>query len=89
MNCVSAVGVVAGGLLQNHSSIAAVAARDGVRAEAFAKRVGAKRAYGSYEALVRDPDVDVVYVGTIHTMHLNHAKLALEAGKHVLSLRLG
>jgi len=72
------------GLLQNGSSIAAVAARDGARAEAFAKQVGADRAYGSYEALLQDANVDVVYVGTIHTMHQNHAMLALEAGKHVL-----
>lgn len=72
------------GLLLNGSSIAAVAARDAARAEAFAAKVGASRAHGSYEALVQDPDVDVVYVGTIHTMHVSHARLALEAGKHVV-----
>ena len=41
-------------------------------------------AYGSYEELVADPQVDVIYVGTVHTMHLPHAKMALEAGKHVV-----
>ncbi len=41
-------------------------------------------AHGSYEALVADPDVDVVYVTTPHNHHLPHALLAIEAGKHVL-----
>jgi predicted dehydrogenase len=39
------------------------------------------KAYGSYEALVADPDVDVVYVATPHHLHLPHGRLALEAGK--------
>lgn len=47
-------------------------------------RHGAPAAYGSYEDLVADPDVDVVYVATPHTHHHAHARLALEAGKHVL-----
>ena len=41
-------------------------------------------AHGSYEALVADPAVDVVYVATPHNFHLPHALLAIEAGKHVL-----
>ncbi len=41
-------------------------------------------AHGSYEALVADPDVDVVYVATPHNYHFPHAMLAIEAGKHVL-----
>lgn len=41
-------------------------------------------AHGSYEALVADPRVDVVYVATPHNYHLQHALLAIEAGKHVL-----
>ena len=45
---------------------------------------GAPVAHGSYEALVADPDVDVVYVATPHNYHLQHAVLAIEAGKHVL-----
>ena len=41
-------------------------------------------AYDSYQALVADPDVDVVYVASPHALHLDHARLALTAGKHVL-----
>ncbi len=41
-------------------------------------------AHGSYEALVADPGVDVVYVATPHNFHVLHALLAIEAGKHVL-----
>src|SRR6476661_7909325 len=53
------------------------------RAEAFAAEFGG-RAHGSYEALVADPAVDVVYVATPHALHDAHARLALEAGKAVL-----
>ncbi|MGC9541889.1 Gfo/Idh/MocA family protein [Streptomyces sp. UG1] len=62
----------------------AVASRDAARAEEFAVRHGVTRAYGSYEELVADDEVDVVYVATEHTAHLGCARLALEAGKHVL-----
>ncbi|MCY7395959.1 MAG: Gfo/Idh/MocA family oxidoreductase [Nocardioides sp.] len=40
--------------------------------------------YGSYAELVADPTVDVVYVASPHSLHLEHTRLALEAGKHVL-----
>ena len=40
--------------------------------------------HGSYQALVADPGVDVVYVASPHSLHLDHVRLALEAGKHVL-----
>ncbi|KRF16563.1 oxidoreductase [Nocardioides sp. Soil797] len=42
------------------------------------------RAHASYEALVADPSVEVVYIASPHSHHLAHARLALEAGKHVL-----
>ncbi|GHH29070.1 Gfo/Idh/MocA family protein [Streptomyces lanatus] len=63
---------------------AAVASRDTARAEEFAVRHDVTRAYGSYEELVADESIDVVYVATEHTAHLACARLALEAGKHVL-----
>jgi predicted dehydrogenase len=72
--------------LLEHSSqrVVAVGSRGDRGAAAFAERFGIERAYGSYEALVADPDVDVVYVATPHNVHLPCALLALEAGKHTL-----
>ncbi|MFD1505424.1 Gfo/Idh/MocA family oxidoreductase [Georgenia yuyongxinii] len=64
--------------------VLAVASRDQRRADAFAAEHGVGRAYGSYELLVTDEDVDVVYIATPHSAHRDHALLALEAGKHVL-----
>lgn len=54
------------------------------RARTFAHRHGIERAYGSYEQLVGDPEVDVVYVSSPHSEHREHALLAIAAGKHVL-----
>ena len=62
----------------------AVAARELPRAQVFAERWHAPRAYGSYDALLADPDIDLVYVAVIHPEHHRVARLALEAGKHVL-----
>lgn len=62
----------------------AIAARDLSRAEAFANEWGFKKAYGSYEELVSDPDVDLVYIATPHSHHYPHTRLALEHGKACL-----
>ncbi len=62
----------------------AVAARDGERARAFAARHGAEKAYGSYEEMLRDPAVDLVYIATPHSHHYEHIKLCAVYGKHVL-----
>jgi predicted dehydrogenase len=72
--------------VQRHTRqrIIAVGSRDFERSRAFAAGCGAPRAYGSYEELVADRDVDVVYVATPHPAHHPHALLALEAGKHTL-----
>jgi predicted dehydrogenase len=64
--------------------IQAVASRDLGRAQGFARDFGVPTAYGSYEELVGDPDVDIVYVATPHSEHHAQALLALDAGKHVL-----
>lgn len=66
------------------STVAAVASRDLDRAVALAERLGVARAYGSYDELVADPDVDVVYVATTHAQHHAAALTALHAGKPVL-----
>ncbi|MDR3121063.1 MAG: Gfo/Idh/MocA family oxidoreductase [Clostridiales bacterium] len=63
--------------------VAAAGSRDIERSGAFCEKYGGK-AYGSYEELVNDPDVDIVYVATPHHLHEEHTILALRAGKHVL-----
>lgn len=62
----------------------AIASRSIEKAEAFAKEWNVPKAYGSYEEMVSDPDVDLVYIATPHSHHHAHAMLALEHGKHVL-----
>lgn len=62
----------------------AVAARDIVKANAFAEKHGCKKAYGSYQELVNDPEVDVIYVSSPQSKHFEHTMLCLEHGKHVL-----
>lgn len=62
----------------------AVASRDLKRAEKFAEQWGFEKAYGSYEELAQDPQVEFVYVASPHSHHYEHAKLCLEHGKHVL-----
>ncbi len=64
--------------------VVAVASRTLARAEEFAAANGIDRAYGSYDQLVADPEVDIVYVAAPHNFHAELALLAIEAGKHVL-----
>lgn len=64
--------------------IAAVGSRSLATAQGFAAQHGIARAHGSYEDLVADPAIDVIYVATPHNLHHAHVLLALQAGKHVL-----
>jgi predicted dehydrogenase len=66
--------------------IAAVGSRSADSAQAFARELGDEHTHvhGSYDALVADPEVDVVYVASPHSHHLEHARLAFAAGKPVL-----
>jgi len=66
------------------ASAYAVASRDPERASAYAGRKGIERAYGSYEQLLDDPEVDVVYISLPNGMHVEWTQRALESGKHVL-----
>lgn len=62
----------------------AVGARELERAQEFALRHGIPRAYGGYEALAEDSEVELVYIATPHTFHFEHIMLCLRHGKHVL-----
>ena len=62
----------------------AAASRDLARAKAFCEKEGFEVAYGSYEELVNDPKVDLVYVASPHSHHAEHMKLCIEHGKAVL-----
>ena len=69
---------------KTRQQVVAVGSRSSAGAAPFARRFGIPRPHGSYEDLVTDPEVDVVYVATPHPSHLPHGLLALNAGRHVL-----
>ncbi len=64
--------------------LVAVASREQSRADAYAKEWEIERAYGTYEALLADPEIEAVYISLPNTMHCEWSIHALEAGKHVL-----
>lgn len=64
--------------------VLAVASRDQARAGAFAHELGVERAYDSYDALLDDPQVEVVYIALPASMHAEWAIAAARAGKHIL-----
>ena len=70
-------------LLTGHT-VTAVGSRTRESAERFAALFELPAAHASYESLVADPSVDIVYVATPHPFHYPNAMLALQAGKHVL-----
>jgi predicted dehydrogenase len=70
-------------LLPN-AKLYAAASRDLANARGFAQEFGFEKAYGSYEEMVSDPAVDVVYVATPHSCHHDHAILCLNHKKAVL-----
>ena len=62
----------------------AVGSRSQERADAFAQEFGVPKAYGSYEALAADPEVDLIYIASPHSEHHIHAKLCLDHKKAIL-----
>jgi D-xylose 1-dehydrogenase (NADP+, D-xylono-1,5-lactone-forming) len=76
--------VLAGAAETDRADVIAVASRDATRAESYAREHGIERAYGSYEALLEDPDVEAVYIPLPNALHVEWAVHALQAGKHVL-----
>ena len=84
--CGRIAGKFADGLktIPDQATRLAVGSRDGEKAKAFADEHGFERAYGSYEELLADPEVDAVYISTPNALHAEWAKKAAKAGKHIL-----
>ena len=76
--------VLAAARATDRVDVIAVASRDRGRAEAYARERAIERAYGTYEALLADGDIDAIYVSLPNALHVEWAVRALEAGKHVL-----
>jgi D-xylose 1-dehydrogenase (NADP+, D-xylono-1,5-lactone-forming) len=70
--------------VSQRNRLTAVASREPARADAYAARWGIPRAMGSYEALLSDPDIDVVYISLPNSLHAEWTIKAAQAGKHVL-----
>jgi predicted dehydrogenase len=76
--------VIPGAHASEKVELVAVASREQARAETYAREWDIERAYGSYEALLEDEDVDAVYIPLPNTMHREWSIRSLEAGKHVI-----
>ena len=70
--------------LLEEAEVVAVAARDLVRAKDFAARHNIGRAYGCYEELLADSEIELVYIATVHSVHYKQMMSCLQAGKHIL-----
>jgi predicted dehydrogenase len=67
-----------------NAKLHSVASRDYARAEEFGKEFHAEKIYGSYIELVKDTELDIIYIATPHSQHYENALLCLNHGKHVL-----
>ena len=76
--------VIPGAHASEKVDLIAVASRDARRAEEYARKWGIERAYGSYDALLEDGDVEAVYISLPNTLHCEWSIRSVEAGKHVL-----
>ena len=87
IGCGNIAGTLASTMLKmsDRITIEAVASRDKTKAEEFASRFGVKKAYGSYEELYQDNDVQLVYVATPHAFHASQMLDAIKYGKNILA----
>jgi predicted dehydrogenase len=76
--------ILEGAGASERTQVVAVASRDQARADAYARERGLERAYGSYEALLEDDGIEVVYNSLPNSLHVEWSIRALDAGKHVL-----
>lgn len=72
------------GNISDQAELTAVGSRNLATAKAFAEKYRIPAAYGSYQAVADDPEVDIVYVATPHPVHHRDSRMCLESGKHVL-----
>ena len=80
-----AIGAVIPGIQQSETSeVAAIASRGISKAQETAAKLNIPKAYGSYEEILLDPDIDAVYIPLPNYLHMEWAIRAIEAGKHVL-----
>ena len=61
-----------------------VSSRTQTKTEAFAEKYGVENVYGSYEEMLKDENIDVIYIATPHSQHYENMKKAIGAGKHIL-----
>src|SRR5690242_1136426 len=76
--------VLAGARKSDRVRFVAVGSRDRARAELYARENGLERAYGSYQQLVDDPEIEAVYISLPNDAHVEWSIRALRSGKHVL-----
>ena len=87
LGCGNIAGTLAGTMVRMPETlrIEACASRDKAKAEEFASRFDIPKAYGSYEELYEDSDIDLIYIATPHSHHKQQMIAALEHGRNVLS----
>jgi D-xylose 1-dehydrogenase (NADP+, D-xylono-1,5-lactone-forming) len=76
--------VIAGASKTPHVDLVGVASREQARADEYAAAWRIPRAYGSYDALLADPEIEAVYISVPNSLHIDWSVRSLEAGKHVL-----
>ncbi|EEP78393.1 conserved hypothetical protein [Uncinocarpus reesii 1704] len=81
---INAAGVIHPAETHPDVNLYAIASRDASKAKSYAEKYGFKKHYGSYQELLNDPDINMVYVSLPNSMHFEWTKKALLAGKHVL-----
>ena len=70
--------------LSSSFRVLGIASRDNEKAKEYASKYLLERSYGSYEELLADRDIDIVYLPLINSLHFKYGKMAIESGKHVI-----
>lgn len=70
--------------LSSSFRVLGIASRDNAKAKEYASKYLLERSYGSYEELLADRDIDIVYLPLINSLHFKYGKMAIESGKHVI-----